>query len=530
MSRFLSLILLLMLQQSFAQNLNWVKTFGDSSADGINCLKTWGDSAVIAGTFREEIILHGNSINANGGSDIFLYWLDEYGNVYQELFIGNTNNDEVDQIAVDQDKNLYVAARFRGSLNIANQTISSNNSNYFIAKFDSTAQLLWITTSDALGVIRIEDMQLDIEEENLYLTGYYNDSLNWQNQSIYSNITANSFIIKINQNGALSWMKDLLATEEIKGRGIVAMPNNKLWFLAEFRDTIVVLNDTFFFNEVHTDILLAQLDTNGQWISAKRWGGVLYDRPRLLRRSADAEQLWMAGEFVGLLDADNLRLATAYRYYDLFWIKIDSNGNALQAGQSMTNANSYVLDLITNDQQVCLVGYFQDSLSGKSGMHYSNGNSDAFWYKINPLDASLQSSYSFGASGNDQIRAVEYGNNSLLIAGDFQNNMSLAGTNITADGSYDGFVAKFEQILSNTAPPFLPNFIKVKIIPNPSQDSFEINIENTEGLNWQLYNLQGQLLLSGTQTTISWSDLPKGSYSLHIKTEKGIAVEKVIHQ
>lgn len=531
MFRFLSLIILLMAQNAFGQNLNWVKTLGGDSGDGINCLKSWGDSAVIAGSFRDHMLVNGNVIHSNGGSDIYIHWVDQNGDPFQEIYIGNQNNEEIDLMEIDSDGNVYLAVRFRGNLTIGNQNISRNSSNIFIAKFDRNAQLVWLTVSNAKGVLRLEDMQLDLEEENLYLTGYYNDSLNWQNHQLYGPNVANSCIIKIEQNAQIAWIEDCLLSTDIKGRGILSMPGGKLWFLAEFRDSLILPNnDTFFYNEVHTDILLAQLDTNGQWISAKRWGGVLYDRPRLLRRSPDAQSFWIAGEFVGLLQADSLQLATAYRYYDLFWIKADSNGRALQAGQSMSNANSYVLDLLPSDQEIWLTGYFQDSLSGKASMLYSQGQSDAFFYRLRANDASLIDAKSFGGSENDQCRALAGDPSRLWAAGDYQSSsLNFFGSNLQSNGNYDGFYAQLNTPI-NTAiiDPAFPKFIVVKIIPNPSQGSFLIQLQQSEGLKWILYNLQGQRLKSGRDPLIAWGELPKGTYSLHIETDKGIAVKKVV--
>jgi len=76
----------------------------------------------------------------------------------------------------------------------------------------------------------------------------------------------------------------------------------------------------------------------------------------------------------------------------------------------------------------------------------------------------------------------------------------------------------------------LENFLK--IYPNPANDKLNITLEEKATL--EIINSQGQIVVSKSLTertnNLNVSDLPGGVYSLRIKTNKGIAVRKLIKQ
>lgn len=83
-----------------------------------------------------------------------------------------------------------------------------------------------------------------------------------------------------------------------------------------------------------------------------------------------------------------------------------------------------------------------------------------------------------------------------------------------------------------------PSFLsqKFSIYPNPATDI--VNITNTENLSInqiEVYDLSGKLINSQTfnvapVTRLNVENLPSGSYILHLKTNEGIAVKKLIKQ
>lgn len=513
-----------------AQIPDWSKAYGGEGGADLSYLAKSADGIVIGGSFLQSFPLDGNNTNSAGGTDIFILWLDSLGNTQKSLFIGNTNNDFLRGMDSDHAGNIYIAGEFRGTLQLGNFTLQSLTQSNFLAKIDITGQVVWAELIYGKGTNRILDLQLDVHQENILISGYFNDSLQLQGQAMYETAMANLFVIKTTTDGTLRWMQKTPRSVEAKAWSIAALPDGKIWVAAEFRDSIYMPQDTFFIHPFYSDILLTQLDSNGQWLQSKQWGGVYHDRPRRLRRSPDHNTLWMGGEFVGILNFDNnIQLITAFRYYDFFWAKINTDGTCLAAGQSNTIANAYLYDLVVADDAVWLGGYYQDSLLGYNQTYQTKGGFDAYWFRIDSSTAALTASRSIGGAGNDLLSALLTKENAIILGGSFQQTISIAAESHTAAGFSNIWLTWMqENIASPILRPEIPKLLALKIVPNPSSDSFRIVLEVPLPLTWELYALNGQRIAKGNTEVVSVAQLPVGTYSLLVFTEQGMGVEKII--
>jgi hypothetical protein len=80
----------------------------------------------------------------------------------------------------------------------------------------------------------------------------------------------------------------------------------------------------------------------------------------------------------------------------------------------------------------------------------------------------------------------------------------------------------------NIVEPMVKNNGELKIYPNPAQDKISINLpvfENLAGLQLNIYNIQGQMLLQQNliqnNTEIDISQLEQGIYVAKIRLEDG---------
>ncbi|MGB5462787.1 MAG: T9SS type A sorting domain-containing protein [Aureibaculum sp.] len=64
---------------------------------------------------------------------------------------------------------------------------------------------------------------------------------------------------------------------------------------------------------------------------------------------------------------------------------------------------------------------------------------------------------------------------------------------------------------------------QARVFPNPTQDLFQVEIQNFEGLNFKMYDIQGRQLskekLNSINTTINTTPYAKGLYLLVILSE-----------
>lgn len=97
-----------------------------------------------------------------------------------------------------------------------------------------------------------------------------------------------------------------------------------------------------------------------------------------------------------------------------------------------------------------------------------------------------------------------------------------------------GFLLNFEINLSDFSPcqgtvgvkEQNQNELLVNIYPNPANSV--INLEVSDNLSWEIYDIQGKLLKRGDAKTIDIADIKNGLYILQARTDKAIVMKKFI--
>ena len=76
------------------------------------------------------------------------------------------------------------------------------------------------------------------------------------------------------------------------------------------------------------------------------------------------------------------------------------------------------------------------------------------------------------------------------------------------------------------------NDLDLYIYPNPATDMVFVagNVAANEKVQLTLYNPSGQLITSSTQPSLSVSNIPRGSYLLHIKINSSLITKPLILQ
>jgi hypothetical protein len=152
--------------------------------------------------------------------------------------------------------------------------------------------------------------------------------------------------------------------------------------------------------------------------------------------------------------------------------------------------------------------------------NFSNQTSKVSTIQSDPLFVTSSSNiYELGANSP----AMNSGNNSFVDAiynVDIIGNDRIAGTNVDM-GAYEfGSTAGInDEVVAMT----------IKLYPNPVSDLLNVMVENFAFAKAYLYNLQGQQILTTTESSINVSELKTGLYLIKIQSENGtIATERFI--
>ncbi|MDX1810380.1 MAG: Ig-like domain-containing protein, partial [Gammaproteobacteria bacterium] len=171
----------------------WTKQFGSSTDDFVTA------SAVDA---SDNVYLtgytYGNLANSSlGNSDIFIIKLDADGNVLWQQQLGTSEDDAANDITIDNDGNVVLAAySFAGF----NGNISSGQHDIVIIKLDSAGNLLWSTQYGSTENDIPNGLAID-SNNNIAITGYTLGDL----QSATNQGDSDVFVSLLDKDGNHLW-------------------------------------------------------------------------------------------------------------------------------------------------------------------------------------------------------------------------------------------------------------------------------------------------------------------------------------
>jgi hypothetical protein len=220
------------------------------------------------------------------------------------------------------------------------------------------------------------------------------------------------------------------------------------------------------------DIYLTKMDASGNLIWAKSFGSSTNDWGEHVVSDASGN-IYLSGRYEETIDFDpgaGVALLTAVDTTDYFILKLNSSGNfvwAKSVGGKLADGHPAVVPDAAGN--IYYSGYFSDTADFDPGPGvYTLSSAGIYDIFISKLDASgnLVWAKRIGDVGEDNANDIAFDNaGNLYVVGDFQGapdfDPGAGTTTITAAGTYDIFIAKFDP---------LGNFIWARSIGGPDYD------------------------------------------------------------
>jgi hypothetical protein len=188
------------------------------------------------------------------------------------------------------------------------------------------------------------------------------------------------------------------------------------------------------------DIFVAKIDTDGNWVWAKRAGGSARDCAYSVCVDSD-NNVYLTGDFQGTASFGAYSL-TSGGSYDVCVAKLDGDGNWLWASKASGTGDDTASDISTDSgDNVYVTGSFHTSTTFGSTVLSGTGY-DIFIAKLNSGGSWLWAKRA-GGSGNDKSTSIDTdtaGNS--YVTGIFYGTADFGSTNLTSAGQSDVFVAK----------------------------------------------------------------------------------------
>ncbi len=536
---FSTVLLIFIFSLSFAQTWQWAKYAGGTNLDYGNAIivDAIGNS-YITGYFYGSATFQSTNITSNGYGDVFLAKYNSNGNLVWIKTAGSAGgNDYGYGIALDQIGNLCITGRFETSAIFGSYTLTaSGNSDIFIAKYDTSGNTIWAKSAGALGNDAGNSISVD-SVGNSFIAGYFNygnssNPLIIGNDTMYSSV-GESFIAKYNPFGNPVWAKRSVEVGSVSWQDAKISTDNSsnVYTTCMFSDTIVIGADTLI--SMTAIPFIAKYDSSGNPLWAKKipftGGPYLYDL-----KADSIGNIYTTGEYIGtgILGTDTITNSTSNGSF--YIAKYNTNGIA-QWGQTAIGNDGSIGEGISVDSygNSYISGTFLDTVTIGSNTMISAGNRDIFVAKYSTIGSFLWTkqagglNYDVGNSiGNDA------NGNSYLIGTFYGGLPSFGSTMLNGYGSSDIFIAKLNDILTQTEISYNSNsgFI---IYPNPFTAFTTIEFSNRLNLSFDfiIYNKLGQEVkrisqISQTSIIVERGNLTNGIYFFSIQTKEGSTLSK----
>ena len=288
---------------------------------------------------------------------------------------------------------------------------------------------------------------------NTFLTGSFSGSAAFGSITLQSTGQTDAFVAKLDPKGNVLWAEDLgstASTDDDFGRGVALDSAGNVYVTGVFTGT-AKFGPTPPVSVGGQDIFVAKLDTNGNILWAKGFGGQTSDQGQAITVDPSGN-VYTTGNFSGIADFGGTVL-TSLGLTNVFVTKQDANGNLLWVksfgngtGNAPDQGDSGFGIAVDNAGNVYATGIFSDTITFGSTTLTSHGETDGFFAKLDPTGApqwALQIGGTDAANDHDEgLGIVTDASGNSYATGDFKGTATIGSSVLVSAGQNDAFVTR----------------------------------------------------------------------------------------
>lgn len=349
-------------------------------------------------------------------------------------------------IALNSSERVWITGSFDGTSYFNGQLTSSipnGGNDIWVAKksLHNPAINNWSKTAGGFGDDQGNDVVCD-NSNNSYITGYFSETTDFHSNMLTSYGGRDIFVSKLDEQGNWLWTAQAGGIDDEFGSSIDLDSQGNVFIIGSFHGTAIFGNTTLF-SSGDSDVFIAKLSNDGDWLWAIKAGGDEADSGYGLVVDSGG-LIYITGAFTGSAQFGNLTLESS-GLQDIFIALLNTNGILLQAISAGGAGEDMGSDIqIDNSGNILVTGVFSDNALFGNHQLSSNGGLDFFVYKLssnfNPIW-----SISEGGISDDHANGITSSGNSIYITGDFQGLVTIGNTSINSQGQKDIFTCKVDS-------------------------------------------------------------------------------------
>ncbi len=164
-------------------------------------------------------------------------WAKSFGGEFGEEYAGG--------LAVDTTGNVYITGNFDDTVDFdpgaGTFNLTSDFYDMFVLALDDNGNFIWAISVGGTGIEEGNDIAID-SADNIYVTGNFQGTADFDPTSdasyLYSNGQSDIYILKLDNQGHLMWVKSIGGTEDDFGGKVILDTNDNLYISGGFKNTV----------------------------------------------------------------------------------------------------------------------------------------------------------------------------------------------------------------------------------------------------------------------------------------------------
>lgn len=523
-----TLILLLNVIILTAQEMDyyWANQYGhDGFANNIQAVTSDNQNNIFCFThFNTSFTVDGQQYDSEDGDDLLVFAINEDGETEWALSGGGTSNQIAQEIACDNDGNVYLMGKFSGHLSFGGEDFESNGSfDMYLIKLNSNGVVQWVKTYGGPNSESFESLSIHGSKINV-VGRYYNYTI-LENDTVWGVDGTDFFVSQFDLEGNLLQYVTF-GGESVDYVSDVASDNlGNLYITGDFYQNLHIGDQVLEAGDM-LGVYLLKLDSNLELVWLYQPDGS--DLKPGVKVSCDSEgNLAIAGNFSGEVSFGNTDLQTADFDEDIYVAYFNPDGDLQWAKRfysaSMESVNAFELDRVGD---VYISGHYLDHIHFNDIVIQYNlccGDPEIFFVKLSGEGEVINHSQLTGERSRLQDMYVPE-INQVILAGQFSEHFQVGDIELNSPTSYNVFLTYYKDdtwlVTENTERnnEFVLNTV--------SKNSFQLT-NLTVGTQVRVYNSNGQLVtrISAVDNNMSvGEDWDNGFYMIQIIPDNEVPV------
>lgn len=295
----------------------WARKYGGNDSDtAYDVAVTSSGNILVTGSFKGSVPAAGEVFKSAGNEDIFLFMLNDKGDLEWSKQFGDRYRDFGHRVAVDSRDHIVLLSTFAGKVDFGGSPLEpKGNQDLALVTFDANGEHIW---SKRFGSL-FDELALGLAVDaagDIIITGSYDNEITFGGDKLKSQGESDVFVAKFSSAGEHMWSKSYGGARADVGYGVGTDKYGNIVVGGWFWHTVDFGGGPLQAEGQNKDAFLIKLSATGEHLWSKRFGARDHDQTRGVDMNDDGRAV-VSGIFRFTMDLGGQALEGARKPDDL---------------------------------------------------------------------------------------------------------------------------------------------------------------------------------------------------------------------